>query len=165
MKSLLLALILLPTIMIGQDRSLPVPECGWDSLKARISYPDLALRAGLRAAFLVDIEIDSLGTMTKLDFEPFQGQSTSGSSDNACLLRDTDSLFIFEAVIPALSGLKWRAGQIAGKPKSMKVELPLVFNLLYGQMDASEQGVMIIEVTRPRFPIYHEKIRRPENKK
>lgn len=57
--------------LLGQDTIDPSPQCGWDSLKLKIRYPDLALRVGYRTALIASIDVNSKGNIEQVNISPF----------------------------------------------------------------------------------------------
>jgi hypothetical protein len=85
-------------IYAQQDDKMPVPSIGWDSLKARIIYPDLFFRADIEGAFRVRINLDNSGNPNNIKVTYLNGISSEISK--------TDSILV-KVIIKAFEGVKW----------------------------------------------------------
>jgi hypothetical protein len=143
----LLVSVLLAQSISAQTRSLPMPVCGWDSLQRSIVYPELPLRAGIRAAYMVTIDIGSLGTLDSITVSPFSETSKLDNVTYSCPFNPLDSLFI-EVIHSALRGTQWIPGRFAGNPTAMRVELPVVFNYYSSEAPVKHWPIIIKQMQR-----------------
>jgi outer membrane biosynthesis protein TonB len=81
------------------------PLCGWDSLKMRMDYPNIAARAGLEERAEVSFNIDSTGDVSQ--FTIHRKEKPEEPIQN-----------IFEnCIMKAFQSTKWIPEKIDGKPR------------------------------------------------
>jgi Gram-negative bacterial TonB protein C-terminal len=118
------------------------PLIGWDSLIARIVYPEIATRAGLEGAFRARTSIDSIGNLEQLEVLYLNDTRSSISYSDSILVK---------AIIRAFDGIKWKPNISTDKNYPVKFSIPIVFLLTTSYGDTARYPLVIIKnVKRPR---------------
>lgn len=114
LKNLLLFMLLLFGTSVFAQEGRPglvraYPIGGWDSLAARIHYPEIARRAGVQECAEVRFTVDSAGAIT-------------------------DSIYVsgcrpifFDSIRAAVKSTRWHAETFEGKPDNSVVSFPIHF--------------------------------------
>jgi len=149
MSRQLLLIVFLSTATASAQESqvarLPEPVGGWDTLRNKIVYPDLAIRAGIYGAYLVTLTIDSHG-------KPISASSRAFSKGES--LKSEDSVLVV-SLERELMATKWNLGGLTDKPMTMQVVIPVVF---YLQMGNRVPEVIVISTKREAVKTYHEQL-------
>ena len=143
--------ILISRQLSAQSTIEPRPQDGWDSLKARIKVPEIFVRAGVRLAVSVSIEVDSTGELSEVLFAPF---NTEVSSEPGCVLTSLDSAFCI-AIEEACKNTQLEAGSVAGSRRRMTIEVPFIFTTYSVGSYPSEQYPIIVRMPRPNVKTYN----------
>ena len=145
-------LLLLSSVSLAQERSLPIPKFGWDSLQSALKYPELGIRAGHRAAYIVNIEVDSTCVLNSISVGPYLGRFSIGNVEYSCPLNPMDSLFI-DSINAACHKVVWIAGAVNGRAATMQTEFPIIFNFYSFETPADSRRMIIKEAVRPRLHV------------
>ncbi len=86
------------------------PVCGWDSLRNRIVYPDLGVRAGLDERVTVRITIDAHGNIDTIQFSEF------------------NKVFL-ETIKNAIFSTTWFPAFRDGNPIKSTLSIPIIFQI------------------------------------
>jgi hypothetical protein len=143
----LLSLVLCMSLPLFGQESIrwAEPTCGWDSLRSRIQYPEIAVRSGYRTALLASVEIDSSERIRTIYIVPFV-MSISGNKRDS--LNFLDSVFV-HAIVKALHSTKWSSKSINGKKTSSRIEFPFIF---YSHtLDDAQRKLMVVDTVRPKL--------------
>ena len=121
------------------------PTCGWDSLKLRISYPEILRRSRVWSFYLLDFTLDSLGNFQR----PLHAKALHFDGNlNPRVDREfgvIDSIFIKD-LEPIVGSVKWKPIVWQWKPIQAKVKIPLFFSF-YGFSNTWEK--IIVNVPLP----------------
>ncbi len=129
MKTLCVSIILLVSFGYSQnDLVEAMPEIGWDSLKSLIVYPEIARRAGVEDIARVNVEIDSLGNVTAIDFGGYGIFSNSVKS--------------------TLRKIKWVPETYKGQKRSSQVVFDVQFQI-QDKKNFPKRRVLMIESGNP----------------
>ncbi len=129
MKSLCISILMVVSFAFSQDALVEAkPEIGWDSLKSLIVYPEIARRAGVEDIARVSVEIDSLGTVTAIDFGGYGIFSSSVKS--------------------TLRKIKWIPETYNGRKRASEVVFDVQFQL-QEQKKFPKRRVLEIEASNP----------------
>jgi hypothetical protein len=150
MRGLLLATIVVPGILLAQQTQ-PSPRVGWDSLRARIEVPEIFIRAAIRLAVSVAIEVDSTDRLLDVTYEPF---NTLDPAEPSHGLSSLDSAFC-TAIRRACWAVPWKAGTLAGGKKRMVLHMPFIFITRPYDSRQSDPHLIILDVLRPKVETTH----------
>ena len=129
MKSLCISLLLIVSFGYAQNEVVEAqPEIGWDSLKSLIEYPEIARRAGIEDIARINVEIDSLGNVTAIDFGGYGIFSNSVKS--------------------TLRKIKWIPESYKGERRASQVIFDVQFQL-QDRKNFPKRRVLTIEAANP----------------
>jgi hypothetical protein len=138
MKSMytLLIIILMASPCYPQHKYTPAaPICGWDSLRSRIIFPELFIRACVESLVEVSFSIDTTGAMKDVKLHPVNEKEIHSQ--------------IEETIMKALRSTGWTSEKIDGISQNCTINLNVDFVLTGGC-----QHHFIIEGTRDYFYDY-----------
>jgi hypothetical protein len=131
---ILFTIFLLYNISYTQQYPIPPsPMCGWDSLKSRINYPNLARIAGVEEQVYVSFNVDTSGAIANIIIHR-QNNFTVTISDN-----------FQTAIISALKSTKWIPEKYQGKTRRSNLSLSIDFIVV---TEGSSHRHIIIEGNR-----------------
>ncbi|MBL1214941.1 MAG: energy transducer TonB [Ignavibacteriae bacterium] len=90
---------------------MPKPVGGMDSLQARVSYPEIAKRAGIKGKVFIKAFVDKEGKVNKVELIKGIGAGCD------------------EAAMSAVKNAKFIPGRQKGKPVNVQVSIPILFKL------------------------------------
>ena len=151
-STIILLTTLLCTLIIAQERILPSPKIGWDSLETRIQYPELAKRASYNSAYSVTFRVDSVGILKDVYVESFSGKININHIDYTCALNSMDSSFV-QAIKAACNSLEWISSRINNKQTTMTVTIPFVFVVHSYETPISSRKIVIKETVRQKMQL------------
>jgi hypothetical protein len=131
-----------------QDTSIvrPVPTAGWDSLRLRIEYNSLLLRAGLQGAYLAYVSVDTFGSVSA-----FRWALLNKDGPAADCATHWDSAFA-TSVEAAVRGASWTCGTANRRRVISTVSFPVIFT----SRDHNEMAPLILNPTRKMsWYMYH----------
>ena len=140
-------LLLLSSVSLAQERSLPIPKFGWDSLQSALQFPPMGVNVGHRTAYMVSVGVDSAGVLKSVSVSPYIDKISIDNVEYSCPLNPFDSLFI-ESINEACHRVLWVAGKVKGQAVSMDAEFPVIFNIYSYQTPADSRRMIIKEVVR-----------------
>ncbi len=126
MRAFLIVLSLFFSFIVASaQNTLPMPACGWDSLKSLIGYPDLARRAEVEGHAVAIVGVFSNGEIRGISIE-------------------TDKEIFREPIEKAIHKTKWNPGTHRGYTTEAQVKFSIDFYI----RDMREWLHLVIDTTR-----------------
>jgi hypothetical protein len=151
MRLLVFIVILIPNLLMAQERRAPMPWEGWNSLRTKITPPTVFARAGLRLAVFARIEVDSTDKFVRVTFEPFKTAMTPGEN---CRLSNVDSAFC-SSIAEACRSVRWAAGTVGTKKTTLTAEVPFIFITYSEDSNSDDRETVIVDRLRPTVEVHH----------
>jgi hypothetical protein len=106
----------------------PSPIGGYQALQDSMKYPALFWKAGIESFLKVTVELDSMGTVLSVHFDPLMGKVLSRADSTFC-----------HVISYAIESVKWNPGILDDRPVAMKVSFPVLFSLTSNLKQTYEQ--------------------------
>lgn len=130
-----ISITLISTILVGVTTALTsaqvkidtgayhraAPAIGWDSLKSRMSYPEICKRAGIEGAYRAYLDVDSTGKVLSYKVDPVNYKHSNNNPDSAFVVR----------IEAALGSTSWIPARTYAKPIRSRLSIPVVYILRY----------------------------------
>jgi hypothetical protein len=138
----------------------PEPEITWDSLRARLTYYDLASDCAINAIYFVSLSFDSIGTITRFNIGNVINESANltknADKDTVYLLSPSAIKESFNAGVIAdiekqCRATKWRPAIVMDRPAPWSITFPVYFHA----KTANDPGVLLRDEPPPKRQIGH----------
>jgi hypothetical protein len=117
----------------------PKPKLGWQAVQSALEYPEVGIRAGLHAAFMVAVQVDSTGIVDSVIVRPYDNWEGT--------LKAGDSILVW-AIINVCRKVQWDPGVEDGKPITTSTFFPVIFVLYPPRTAATSRNLIVKEAVR-----------------